>query len=190
MRGESLRDAAHEARLGRLRGGIQLALAKGKGKKTRTKNDPPPPPNFLFYPVRKGSSSSRSVGAVGSVPAEPVIKLLRLLHAVTSKLDALAAKDKIMQQEIGQQGAALAQLKSHQQQQQQQQQQQPVVHPALAMSSVSFPSPAAAASELTAHPGDVLQIGSAQVVLPPGINPGVYNVRQVDGSIELDAVQQ
>jgi len=187
MRGESLRDAAHEASLGRLRGGIQLALAKGKGKKTRTKDDPPPPPNFLFYPVRKGSSSSRSVGAVGSVPAEPVIKLLRLLHAVTSKLDALAAKDKIMQQEIEQQGAALAQLKSHRQQQQQQ---QPVVHAALAMSSVSFPSPAAAASELTAHPGDVLQIGSAQVVLPPGINPGVYNVRQVDGSIELDAVQQ
>jgi hypothetical protein len=58
----------------------------------------------------------------------------------------------MMQQEIQLQGAALAKLKP----QRQQQQQQPVVHAALAMSSVSFPSVANA--ELTAHPGDVLQV--------------------------------
>ncbi len=105
-----------------------------------------------------------------------------------------------MQQEIQQQGAVLAKLKHAQQ--------QPVVHAALAMSSVSFPS-AAPASELTAHPGDVLQvpshaptsfaafhsftlcqIGNSQVVLPAGITPGVYNVRQVGGSVQLEAVQQ
>ena len=97
-----------------------------------------------------------------------------------------------MQQEIQQQGAVLAKLKPMQQQQQ-----QPAVHAALAMSSVSFPS-AAPASELTAHPGDVLQVrrrahshapaplviscsqvGNARIVLPAGIAPGVYNVRQV-----------
>ena len=113
-----------------------------------------------------------------------------------------------MQQEIQQQGAVLAKLKHAQQQHAQQQQQQPVVHAALAMSSVSFPS-AAPASELTAHPGDVLQvpshaltsftafhsftlcqIGNSQVVLPAGITPGVYNVRQVGGSVQLEAVQQ
>ena len=76
MRGESLRDAAHEASLGRLRGRMALALQQSLGKKTRTKDKTPPPPNFLFYPVRKGSSSSSSsVGAVGSVSAEPVIKV-------------------------------------------------------------------------------------------------------------------
>ena len=80
MRGESLRDAAHEASLGRLRGRMQHALQQSLGKKTRTKDKTPPPPNFLFYPVRKGSSSSSSsssssVGAVGSVSAEPVIKV-------------------------------------------------------------------------------------------------------------------
>jgi hypothetical protein len=73
-----------------------------------------------------------------------------------------AASFQKMQQEIQQQGAVLAKLKPVQQQQQQHQhqdqhQQQPVVHAALAMSSVSFPS-AAPASELTAHPGDVLQV--------------------------------
>ena len=62
----------------------------------------------------------------------------------------------MMQQEIQQQGVVLAKLKP-QQQQQQHQQQQPVVHAALAMSSVSFPSVAPNA-ELTAHPGDVLQV--------------------------------
>ncbi len=119
-------------------------------------------------------------------------------------VDAVAhALLQTMQQEIQQQGAVLAKLKHAQQQQQ-----QPVVHAALAMSSVSFPS-AAPASELTAHPGDVLQvrshaptsfnafhsftlcqIGNSQVVLPAGITPGVYNVRQVGGSVELEAVQQ
>ena len=127
-------------------------------------------------------------------------------------VDAVAhALLQTMQQEIQQQGAVLAKLKHAQQQHAQQQhaqQQQPVVHAALAMSSVSFPS-AAPASELTAHPGDVLQvlshaptsctafhsftlcqIGNSQVVLPAGITPGVYNVRQVGGSVELEAVQQ
>jgi hypothetical protein len=78
----------------------------------------------------------------------------------------------MMQQEILEQGATLAKLQpQHQQQQQQQQhqqqqqqhqqqhqqQQRPAVHAALALSSASFPVEAAS-SELSAHPGDVLQV--------------------------------
>jgi len=109
--GEAASDAATEARLGRLRGRVAAALAakgaKGKGKK-RSKDDPPLPPNFLFYPVRsisghmshldgRMSHGLTSHGGVTSrsVSAAPMIKLLRLLHTVSSRLDALAVKDKV-----------------------------------------------------------------------------------------------
>lgn len=176
MKGEAAQEAVRQSRLGRLRGRSTHVLA---AQKKKSKDAPPPEPNFLFFPVKKGSS-----GGSKSVPAEPMIKLLRLLHTITGSLNAVVKEEKMMQQEIQLQGAALAKLKP---QRQHQQQQQPVVHAALAMSSVSFPSVANA--ELTAHPGDVLQVGNSQVVLPAGIKPGVYNVRQVDGSVELDAVQ-
>ena len=63
-------------------------------KKTESKSQPPPAPtapNFLFFPVRKGSSD-----AAGSVPAEPMMKLLRLLHTITSSLNTVAKKEKVM----------------------------------------------------------------------------------------------
>ena len=66
----------------------------------KKKPQPPPPkqgfipksspPNFLFFPAKKGST-----GAAGSVAAEPVIKLLRLLHTITSSLNAVAQKEKV-----------------------------------------------------------------------------------------------
>jgi hypothetical protein len=65
-----------------------------------------------------------------------------------------AAFLQVMQQEIHQQGAALAKLEPLQQQTQKN---KAISHAALAMSSVSFPS-VAPASPLTAHPGDVLQV--------------------------------
>ena len=74
----------------------------------------------------------------------------RLAAAVTR---ALTPRRQIMQQEIAKQGATLAKLRP----QPEQRRAQPAVHAALAMSSVSFPSPAPS-SELTAHPGDVLQV--------------------------------
>jgi hypothetical protein len=138
-------------------------------EKQTTKPKPDPPaPNFMFYPATKAMPG----GARSSVPAEPMIKLLRLLRSITDSLNAVVKKDKVMhvlrceaiaaadavlqtmQQEIQQQGAELATLKAHRQLKQPQ---QPIVHTALSMQSVSFPT-VAPASELTAHPGDVLQV--------------------------------
>ncbi len=168
LQGEAAEEAVHQASLGRLRGRITDVLAAKK----KPKPDPPAP-NFLFFPAKKGST-----GATQSVPAEPMIKLLRLLHTITSSLNAVAKKEKVtrvvwsalrqaahaapqmMQQEIKKQGATLAKLQPQPEQQRaqpEQQRAQPAVHAALAMSSVSFPS-VAPTSELTAHPGDVLQV--------------------------------
>lgn len=167
MKGEAAAEAAHQATLGRLRGRVTDTLAT---KKQTTKPKPEPPaPNFMFYPATKAMPG----GARSSVPAEPMIKLLRLLRSITDSLNAVVKKDKTMQQEIQQQGAELATLKAHRELKQPQ---QPIVHTALSMQSVSFPT-VAPASELTAHPGDVLQVGNSQIVLPSGMNPGVYNVR-------------
>jgi hypothetical protein len=88
LQGEAANEAVHQASLGRLRGRISDVLAAQTHKKS--KNDPPPPPNFLFFPAKKGSSVSAE-----SVPAEPMIKLLRLLHSITSSLTAVAKKEKV-----------------------------------------------------------------------------------------------
>ena len=77
-----------QSRLGRLRGRVTHVLA---AQKKKSKDVPPPEPNFLFFPVKKGSS-----GASKSVPAEPMIKLLRLLHTITSSLNTVAKKEKVM----------------------------------------------------------------------------------------------
>jgi hypothetical protein len=161
--GEAAVEAVHQASLGRLRGRVTDILST---ETTKPKPDPPAP-NFLFYPATKAMP-----GGARSVPAEPMIKLLRLLHSITNNLDAVAKKDKVMhalcceaiappahavlqmmQSEIQQQGAELASLKARHQLKQPQ---QPVVHTSLSMQSASFP--VASASELTAHPGDVLQV--------------------------------
>ena len=76
-----------QSRLGRLRGRVTQVLA---AKKKKSKDGPPPEPNFLFFPVKKGSS-----GASKSVPAEPMLKLLRLLHTITGSLNAVVKKEKV-----------------------------------------------------------------------------------------------
>ncbi len=76
-----------QSRLGRLRGRSTHVLA---AQKKKSKDAPPPEPNFLFFPVKKGSS-----GGSKSVPAEPMIKLLRLLHTITGSLNAVVKKEKV-----------------------------------------------------------------------------------------------
>jgi hypothetical protein len=88
LQGEAAHEAEHQASLGRLRGRITDVLAAKTNEKS--KNNPPPAPNFLFFPAKKGSSV-----AAQSVPAEPMIKLLRLLHSITSSLAAVAKKEKV-----------------------------------------------------------------------------------------------
>jgi hypothetical protein len=70
-----------------LRGRVTDVLA---AQKKQSKDVPPPEPNFLFFPVKKGSS-----GASKSVPAEPMLKLLRLLHTITGSLNAVVKKEKV-----------------------------------------------------------------------------------------------
>jgi hypothetical protein len=142
----------------------------------------------MFYPATKAMP-----GGARSVPAEPMIKLLRLLRSITDSLNAVVKKDKVMhalrcksiaaaaaaaadavlqtmQQEIQQQGAELATLEAHRQLKQPQ---QPIVHTALSMQSVSFPT-VAPASELTAHPGDVLQVTRLALPAASALDSLVY----------------
>ena len=99
------------------------------------------------------------------------------MHALRCKAiaaaAAAAAADAVlqtMQQEIQQQGAELATLKAHRQLKQPQ---QPIAHTALSMQSVSFPT-VAPASELTAHPGDVLQVTRLALPAASALDSLVY----------------